>query len=140
MRVRQVMTQSPACCTPGTKIFAVAKMMVEHDCGEIPVIDGGEVVGVVTDRDIACRAVARGKNPVETPVREVMTSEPYTVSEHADIIDAATLMEDHHVRRLPVTRDGVLVGIVSQADLIQNLPYDKTLELLTAISKPPSFT
>jgi len=139
MRVRQVMTQSPACCTPGTKLFVAAKMMLEHDCGEIPVIDGGEVIGVVTDRDITCRAVARGMSPVETPVREVMTSEPYTISEHADIVDAATLMEEHHVRRLPVTRDGVLIGIVSQADLIQNLPYDKVLELMTAVSKPAVF-
>lgn len=139
MRVRQVMTQSPACCTPDTKLFVVAKMMTEHDCGEIPVIDAGEVVGVVTDRDITCRAVARGMNPLDTPVRAVMTSEPYTISEHADLIDAATLMEDHRVRRLPVTRDGLLVGIVSQADLIPNLPYDKVLEFLTAVSKPAAF-
>lgn len=139
MRVRQVMTQSPACCTPDTKLFAVAKMMVEHDCGEIPICDGGEVIGVVTDRDIACRAVSRGMNPLDTPVRAVMTSEPYTVSENADLIDAVTLMEEHRVRRLPVTREGQLIGIVSQADLIQNLPYDKVLELLTAVSKPRVF-
>jgi len=139
MRVRQVMTQSPACCTPDTKLFVVAKLMAEHDCGEIPIIDAGEVIGVVTDRDITCRAVGRGMSPLDTPVRAVMTSEPYTISEHADLFDAATLMEEHRVRRLPVTRDGILVGIVSQADLIPNLPYDKVLELLTAVSKPPAF-
>lgn len=139
MRVRQVMTQAPACCTPDTKLFVVARMMVEHDCGEIPICDGAEVIGVVTDRDIACRAVARGMNPLDTPVRAVMTSEPYTVSENADLVDAVTLMEEHRVRRLPVTREGQLIGIVSQADLIQNLPYDKVLELLTAVSKPAAF-
>lgn len=139
MRVRQVMTQQPACCSPDTKLVVVAKMMAEHDCGEIPVCDGGEIVGVITDRDLACRAVARGMNPLDTPVRAVMTSDPYTVSEHANLIDAATLMEEHHVRRLPVTRDGHLVGIISQADLIPNLPYDKVLELLTAVSKPAAF-
>lgn len=139
MRVRQVMTQAPACCTPDTKLFVVARMMVEHDCGEIPICDGAEVIGVVTDRDIACRAVARGMNPLDTPVRAVMTSEPYTVSENADVVDAVTLMEEHRVRRLPVTREGQLIGILSQADLIQNLPYDKVLELLTAVSKPAVF-
>ena len=139
MRIRQVMTQSPACCAPDTKLFAVAKMMVEHDCGEIPVCAEGEVIGVVTDRDIACRAVARGMNPLDTPVRAVMTSEPYTISENAALTDAVALMEEHRVRRLPVTRDAHLIGIVSQADLIQNLPYDKVLGLLTTLSTPAAF-
>jgi CBS domain-containing protein len=62
---RNVMTENPACCTPQTPLEQVAKLMVQHDCGEIPVLDAaGQVVGVVTDRDIVCRVVAAGKNPL----------------------------------------------------------------------------
>jgi CBS domain-containing protein len=134
------MSQTPACCAPDMKLPAVAKLMIDYDCGEIPVCESRQVVGVVTDRDIACRAVAAGLDPSETPVRAIMTSDPFTVSENAELSDAATLMEAHRVRRLPVTREGRLVGIISQADLIQNLPYDKVLELLTAVSKPVAYS
>ena len=73
MKIKDVMTEAPAVCTPETTLEAVAKLMLEHDCGEIPVCDGAEVIGVVTDRDIACRAFTGSKNPLQVQVGEIMT-------------------------------------------------------------------
>jgi CBS domain-containing protein len=75
MKVKDIMSTDPACCSPETKLQDVAKLMVEHDCGEIPVCDGaGRTVGVVTDRDIVCRMVAKGLDPTGRPARECMSS------------------------------------------------------------------
>lgn len=138
MRIREIMTTAPICCSPDAKLDAVARLMLEHDCGEIPVCDGKTLVGVVTDRDIAVRGLATRKNPFETPVSTIMTAHPYTVGEDAPLDSALMLMEKHQVRRVPVTRDGKVVGIVSQADLIASLPSVKIAELLGAVSRPPA--
>src|SRR5881392_3736900 len=116
---RDVMTADPACCSPGTTLDQVAKMMVQNDCGEIPIIDtSNRPVGVVTDRDIVCRAVAEGKNPAGYPAENVMTHSVVTVATSATLEEVVERMRDHQLRRMPVVDDdGCLVGIIAQADI-----------------------
>lgn len=137
MRIKDIMTKAPACCAPDTKLEDVTKLMLLHNCGEIPVVDDGKLLGVITDRDIACRGFAAGKNPLDIPARTIMTPNPYTVAADADLDDALDTMEKYHVRRLPVLRNGKVVGIVSQTDLIPHLPNHKVAELVGAIAKLP---
>ena len=135
MKIKDIMTESPAYCTPDTKLDAVAKLMLDHDCGEIPVCENGVLVGVVTDRDIACRALARGEDPFAVTARAIMTREVVTVSETDDLDTAERRMEKHQVRRLPVTRDRKLIGMVSISDLAPQLPSPKIANLMTSVSK-----
>src|SRR5258708_5465132 len=113
---RDVMTVNPALCTPDTSLDQVAKLMVQHDCGEIPVIDSAEqVVGVVTDRDIVCRVVADGKNPSAYPAEHCMTARVVTVAQDAPVSDVLAVMEKHQVRRGPgVDPPGGRAGTVAQ--------------------------
>jgi|SRR5689334_14367975 len=136
-RVREIMTESPACCTQDTTLDAVAKMMVEHDCGEIPVVDADDrVIGVITDRDIVCRIVAEGKNPVEFTAAACMSQPAITVDQNAEIEDAVSIMESHLIRRIPVvTEQGRCAGILSQADLARTGPPRKVGELVREVSQ-----
>lgn len=136
MKIREVMTKNPAVCTPDAKLDDVVKLMIERDCGEIPILAGTQIVGVITDRDIACRGFAQGKNPLDIPVREIMTKPVFTISENDELDTALLRMREHHVRRLPVVRDSKLTGIISVADLIADLPNNKIAQLVSAVSKP----
>jgi CBS domain-containing protein len=135
---RDVMTRDPACCSPTATLDEVAKLMVENDCGEIPIIDTSErPIGVVTDRDIVCRAVAEGKNPVAHTVESVMTKPVVTVRADASIDDVVATMERHQIRRVPVIDDGgCCMGIIAQADLACDGPIDKAAELVREVSRP----
>jgi CBS domain-containing protein len=120
MKAREIMTEDPACCTPEDTVQDAARLMVEADCGCVPVVDDPRerhLVGVVTDRDIAARAVARGSGP-ETRVREVMSSDPECCTPDSDVHEVERIMADRQVRRVPVVDgDGCCVGMVAQADL-----------------------
>lgn len=134
MLVREIMTRNPICCTPNERLDKVALMMLEHDCGEIPITENGKLLGVITDRDIACRGVAHRK-ALDTPVRELMTRKPFTITADVHVDHAIELMEMKQVRRVPVVNaTGELVGILSQADIAEKLPQ-KSEELLRAISE-----
>src|SRR5690349_6131634 len=105
MQALQIMTQDPACCTPNTKLDAIACMMVDYDCGAIPVVDSPQtkrLVGIITDRDIVCREVAQGKNPLEFTANDCMTKSPATVSPNTTLEECCRLMEENQVRRIPV--------------------------------------
>jgi CBS domain-containing protein len=134
---RQVMTENPACCTPDTPLDLVAKLMREHDCGEIPVIDPAEQpIGVVTDRDIVCRVVAEGKNPMAYPAGICMSQPVATVSMDAPLGDVVAMMEQHQVRRVPVVDDrGRCVGMISQADVALTTGKRDLAELVRKISR-----
>jgi CBS domain-containing protein len=134
---RDVMTPDPACCSPGTTVDQVAKMMVQNNCGEIPVVDSSnKPVGVVTDRDIVCRVVAEGKNPMGYTVDSCMTRAVVTVLADTPLDDVISTMEDHQIRRLPVVdEDGCCTGIISQADVAAVEPARKTGEMLSEISR-----
>ena len=139
MTASSLMTPNPACCTPETTIQAVAQLMVQHDCGEIPVVgvgDDGRIVGVITDRDIVCRVVASGGNPGEALVEDSMTQPPVTVDLDTSLEDCLELMETHQIRRVPVVDDdGRCVGIVSQADIAAGAPPAETGKLVREVSK-----
>lgn len=137
VRIKDVMTRRPTHCSPDTKLDVIASLMLAHNCGEIPVCEGTKLVGVVTDRDIAIRGFTRGSNPLDITARDVMTDRLYTVAEDADAETAAALMKTQRVRRLPVVRNGDLVGIVSQGDLIGALSPPRVVDFVKAISRRP---
>jgi len=120
MRVSEAMTREVRIATPGQSIRDVAKIMAEIDAGAMPVGDNDRLVGMITDRDIAIRAVAEGKGP-DTPVREVMSTETVLYCYEDEELDhVAKNMSEQQVRRLPVVnRDKRLVGIVSLGNLAQ---------------------
>lgn len=134
---RDVMTPEPACCTPETTLDAVAKLMVAKNCGEIPVIDrSNHPVGVVTDRDIVCRIVAEGKNPIGHTAAEIMSHPVVTVREAASIDDVVSTMERHQIRRVPVVDDqGYCAGIIAQADVARVGPEHEVAELVREVSR-----
>ncbi len=140
MKVREAMTPNPVCCTPETSLREVAEIFVEHDCGAVPVVDNKKsmrTLGIVTDRDIACRAIARGINALELTARECMSSPPVTVREAESLDSAITAMEENRVRRLIVVDEfGRCCGILSQADIALKAPKRKTAEVVREVSEP----
>ena len=137
--VRNIMTRNPTCCSPDTKLQDVAKLMVDHDCGCIPVVgeDGRSPIGTITDRDIACRAVAAGKNPLDLAVKDCMTTDAISVSEEAKLDECVRLMEKHKIRRiLVVDAFGHCCGIVAQADIARYADKKKTGEVVHHVSQP----
>jgi CBS domain-containing protein len=133
----EVMTENPACCTPDTPLDQVAMLMREHDCGEIPVIDPAEQpIGVVTDRDIVCRVIAEGKNPMAYPAGICMSQPVATVSMDAPLGEVIATMEQHQVRRVPVVDEhGRCVGMISQADVAWTSGKRDLAELVREISR-----
>ena len=115
MNVRDVMTSNPRTVSPSDSIQVAARIMKEEDCGVVPVVDNGRPVGIVTDRDIVIRAVADGRG--DRAVREIATMDLVFVKPDTSTRDAAKLMGERQVRRLPVVENDRLVGIVSLGDL-----------------------
>ena len=135
MLVKDVMTTSPTICNPTDRLDQVAELMVTHDCGAIPVCTAAGLVGIITDRDIACRAVATGKTPGTLPVSAVMTKPVYTVRQDENVQAAVDLMEAKQVRRLPVLNDeGNVVGIVAPSDLAPIFASMNVADFLLAVS------
>ncbi|KFB09598.1 CBS domain containing protein [Nitratireductor basaltis] len=139
MQVNDIMTRYPACCGPNETIEAAAKLMAERSVGSIPVLnEAEEPIGVVTDRDICCGAVAEGKGG-DTPVSEVMTTDVLTVSQDEDVSSCCKKMEQRQVRRVVVTdEDGKCCGIVAQADIARDASGEETGDLVQEISRPSS--
>lgn len=134
---RDVMTPDPACCSPNTTLDDVAKLMVQQNCGEIPVVDTtDQLIGVVTDRDIVCRVVAEGKNPIAYTAETCMSDPVITVRDDQPIEEVVATMEKHQIRRVPVVdaRD-VCVGIISQADVSWTGSQRDVAELVREVSR-----
>ncbi len=140
MNLEGLMTKDPACCTPDTSIEDVARLMLEHDCGEIPVVastSGGGLVGVITDRDIVLRLVARGQDVKGATAGACMTQPALSLPPDAKVSDAIEMMQTNQVRRLPVvTADGAVCGIVAQADLARYATAEQTGDLVRDVSEP----
>jgi CBS domain-containing protein len=136
MRVQEAMSRDVRVVNPGQTIRDVAKMMDEIDAGAIPVGEDDRLVGMITDRDIAIRAVALGKGP-DTPVRDVMSKDVKYCYEDEDLEHVAQNMGELQVRRLPVmNRDKRLVGIVSLGDIAQREDAKTTGKATAKVSKP----
>jgi CBS domain-containing protein len=138
MKVKDVMSKNVACCGSDTPLQDVAAMMVDCDCGEIPVADGrGRLLGVVTDRDITVRTIAQGRNPLMLTAADCMTSPAVTVEEEMSIADCCDTLEQNKIRRVPVVDTaGRCIGIVSLADIAREASGRKTAEVVQEVSKP----
>ena len=136
MRVSEAMTRDVRVANPCQSIRDAARMMAEMDAGAMPVGENDRLVGIITDRDIAIRAVAQGKGP-DTPVREVMSSEVKYCFEDEDLEHVAKNMGDIQVRRLPVVnRDKRLVGIVALGDIARTEDAKTTGRATAGVSRP----
>ena len=137
LRIKEIMTNNVAYVSPETNLVEVAQLMQKHNVGAMPVMEGGNVVGMVTDRDIVVRNVAHQKDPASTPVSAVMSSQVESVTPNMELNKAAELMSNKQVRRLPVIEGNKLVGIVSLGDLATQAKYDVELgKTLTEVSVP----
>jgi len=134
---KDVMTPKPKCCSPETVLTDVAKLMVDADCGEIPVVDASnKLVGVVTDRDIVCRVVAKGKNPASVKAGECMSQPVVSVTEDATLEEVVSAMEDNQIRRVPVVdASGCCCGIIAQADVALAGDETETGEMVREVSR-----
>ena len=135
------MTAKPVCCEPGDSVTQAADMMRQHDVGSLLVVesrDSGRLVGIVTDRDLVTKVVARSRPVDRATVKDAMTSSPATCREEDDVERAVSLMAERQVRRMPVVdAHGRLTGIIAQADVATRVHRDrKTGELVEAISAP----
>jgi CBS domain-containing protein len=136
MRVSEAMTRDVRLAVPGQSIREVARIMADIDAGAIPVQENDRLVGMITDRDIAVRAVAAGKGP-DTPVRDVMTRDIKYVYEDEELAQVARNMADIRVRRLPVVnRDKRLVGIISLGDMAVKEGEQPAGKAVAGVSRP----
>jgi CBS domain-containing protein len=138
MKVRELMTKQPTTVEPDAKLGEVATLMKQEDCGSIPVVEGGRLVGIVTDRDIVVRGVASGKDPKNQRVSEVMSADPVSIGPDEDVTAAEKVMGDRQIRRLPVVEGGRLVGIIVTAQIARAGNDESVGETLKEISEPTS--
>jgi CBS domain-containing protein len=116
MNISEVMTPNPRSVSPSDSIQNAARIMRDEDAGAVPVVDNGRAVGIVTDRDIVVRVVAEG-GQLNGPVRDIVSGTLVSASPDMSTREAADLMSEHQIRRLPVIENDRLVGIVSIGDL-----------------------
>jgi CBS domain-containing protein len=134
--IRDLMTSNPCSIDADKPVAYAAKMMRDEDVGLAPIVEGNKLIGTLTDRDIAIRVVAEGKDPQSTTVRQVATTTLVTVDPDQDLDEALRLMAKNQVRRLPVVEeDGKLAGVVAQADIARHASDQETGEVVEEISK-----
>jgi predicted transcriptional regulator len=129
------MTSNPCTIDAESSVAYAAKMMQEEDVGLAPIVEGDKLIGMLTDRDIATRVTAEGRNPDQVKVRDVASKQLVTIDPQQDLDDALRMMAKHQVRRLPVVEDGRLVGVVAQADIAREGDDTQTGQLVEEISQ-----
>ena len=139
-KCNEVMTKDPVCCLPNDSVAKAAELMQSENIGSIPVIENGQsqkLVGIVTDRDLALKIVAEGRDPQTTKVEEVMTHNVVTCRADDDLQKALAAMANHQLRRIPVVdNDNRIVGIIAQADVATRVDEpEKTGEMVKEISQ-----
>jgi CBS domain-containing protein len=134
--VSEVMTANPRTVGSSTSVLEAARLMKSEDVGSLPILEDERLIGVVTDRDITIRVAAEGKDPQSTTVGEIASRDVVTIDSKQSLDEAARLMAQNQVRRLPVVEeDGKLVGIVAQADVAQEGKDSLTGDLVQQISR-----
>lgn len=134
--IRTVMTPDPTTVEPSSSVADAARIMKNENVGPVPIVEGDKLVGVITDRDIAVRVVAEGKDPQSTTVKDVGSTDLVTIDPQQNLDEALRLMGEHQVRRLPVVEeDGKLVGIVAQADVALQGDDHQTGQTVEQISR-----
>jgi CBS domain-containing protein len=134
--IRDVMTSNPCTIDAEKSVAYAAKMMRDEDVGLAPIVEGDKLIGMLTDRDIAIRVVAEGRDPGQVKVRDVASKQLVTIDPQQDLDEALRIMAKHQVRRLPVVEeDGQLVGVVAQADVAREGDDLKTGKLVEEISE-----
>lgn len=119
--IKDMMTSNPCSIDADKPVSYAAKMMRDEDVGLAPIVEGDRLVGTLTDRDIATRVVAEGRDPESTTVREVASRDVVTVNPEQGLDEALRLMAEHQVRRLPVVeQNGRLLGVLAQADVAEH--------------------
>jgi CBS domain-containing protein len=136
MKIRELMTPAPVAVTLSDPACAAAKAMREHGIGAVLVTDQGKLAGLVTDRDITVRVLAQGRDPRDVPVGEIASREIVAIGPDDDTEDAARLIAERAVRRIPVVEDGVAIGVVSLGDL--ELAKEERTPLADVSAAPPS--
>lgn len=140
MTVQEIMTKNPTCCTPDTKLDEVARLMADCDCGAIPIVRSMITrmpIGIITDRDIVLRVLARGEDCLDLSVEAAMTTATVTVQDVTDLRDAEMLMKERQIRRIIVVDDeGRCVGMLSQADIARHRSDRETGDVVEEISEP----
>ena len=134
--IREVMTADPRTVEAGATVAQAAREMRDGDVGAVVVVDGGAVAGILTDRDIAVRAVAEGRDPDATRVSEIASMNVVTLTVDQSVEDAIALVRDRDVRRVPVVQDGRAAGILSLGDLA--IERDTGSALADIASEPPN--
>ena len=134
--IRQLMTDNPCAIDAEKPVAHAAKMMRDENVGLAPIVEGDRLIGTLTDRDIAVRVVAEGRDPEATAVREVASTDLVTIDPEQELDEALRLMAEHQVRRLPVVQeDGRLVGVVAQADIARHGDDRQTGQVVEQISQ-----
>lgn len=139
MKVREIMTTELVTVPPSATVIEAARLMRDADIGDVLIQDGDKLTGILTDRDITCRAVAEGFDCASTRVGDIMTKELFTGMPDWDVDNASDLMAEEQIRRLPILENGKLVGIVSLGDLaVDAEPVEEGVacDALGEISKP----
>lgn len=132
---RDLMSAPVECLAPGDSLVTAARRLAQHDVGSMPVMDGDDLVGILTDRDIVVRGLAQGLDPHTTTVREVATVSVVTVDAANDAHRVANVLTDHQVRRVPVVEGGRVIGVIAQADLALSLDGEMVGEVVEGISQ-----
>lgn len=136
MKVREIMSKDIACLRSDDTIERAAQLMKQYNCGSIPVCTQDKIIGIVTDRDIAVRSIASGED-THQQVGEVMTKEVVFASPETDVNDAARLMSERQIRRLPIVENNSLIGIVALGDIsLEPVCQDSAEDALKNISRP----
>ncbi|WMJ88957.1 CBS domain-containing protein [Anaerocolumna sp. MB42-C2] len=137
MKVKDIMSKDIASVKSDDSIASAARLMKQYNVGSIPVCSQDKIVGIITDRDIAVRSVAAGQDVSKQKVRDIMTTDPTVGSPEMNVNDAAQIMSDRQIRRLPIVENNSLVGIVALGDISLEPSYsDNAEEALKDISKP----
>ena len=137
MKIKDIMSKTIAFAKPEDTIIQAAQLMKKHNVGSIPVCRGEKVIGIISDRDIALKAVANGSNPATLSVSEIMSPNPILGDPEMDVTEAGKIMGENQIRRLPIVENNKLVGIISLGDLaVEPMIQDKAGDILSEVSEP----